>query len=205
MDSTTKVLLAVGGLLAAATALWATASGVLSGKEPDPVKSGAEQTNQGQGTSPKPDLRAQAAEKVAACEKLHQMAGATHVIDDNAGYMEFQTCEWPPSQFADADGYWSIRMNQEKGPGDSEATGMSLADRIYGPCQVFEVTYDYGHMGESRHLKPFTVARGAVAITTYDGGEAWTGNRSELPFYQDRNEAVVLTSGHYGLVSIRCA
>ena len=60
-------------------------------------------------------------------------------------------------------------------------------------------------MGEQRHLKPFTVARGAIGITGYDGGEQWTGDRSTLPFYPDRSEAVVLTSGHYGLVGVRCA
>src|SRR5262249_48177714 len=154
---------------------------------------------------PTVDTRGQAAEKVAACELLHKMTSATQIVDNKSGFMEFKTCEWPPSKLADADGYWSIRKNEEKGPGDSDASGMDYADRIFGPCKVFEVTYDYGHMGDLRHLRPFMVARGAIAITTYDGGETWTGDRSTLPFYPDRDEAVVLTSSHYGLVSIRCA
>jgi hypothetical protein len=195
MDSTTKILLALGGLIAAVAGVWATATGVWAGQDPSPPRA-----------TPSVDLRAQAAEKVASCELRHKMPSATQVVSyESTGSMQFKTCEWPPSDLADADGYWEIRMNQEKGPGDSEASGMDYADRINGPCEVFEVTYDYGHMGEQRHLKPFTVARAGIGITTYDGGEQWTGDRSTLPFYPGRAEAVVLTSGHYGLVTVRCA
>jgi hypothetical protein len=151
------------------------------------------------------DLRAEAATKVAACELQHKMTNAKQSVDNGAGVRQFTTCEWPPSKLADADGYWEIIVNSDKGPGDSAASGMNAADRVTGPCQTFEVTYDYGSMGASRHLSPFKVPRGAIWITTYNGGEQWTGDRSTIPFYPDRDEAVILTSDHYGLVDVACA
>jgi len=156
-------------------------------------------------TSSTTDLRAEAAAKVPACELQHKMTNAKQSIDNGAGVRQFTTCEWPPSKLADADGYWEIIVNSDKGPGDSAASGMDAADRVTGPCQTFEVTYDYGSMGASRHLSPFKVPRGAIWITAYNGGEQWTGDRSTIPFYPDRDEAVILTSDHYGLVDVTCA
>jgi hypothetical protein len=144
------------------------------------------------------------AAKLQSCETQHKMNGATQVVD-GSDVREFKTCQWPPSNLADADGFLSIRVISAQGPGTSEASGMDVVDRIYGPCQTYSVTYDYGHMGDARHLRPFTVGRGAIAITTYDGGEAWNGDRSRLPFYPDRDEADVLTTGSYGLVGATCA
>jgi hypothetical protein len=206
MDTTTKVVLAVSGLVAALAGLWATAAAVLPHAKPvASVVSQSPGTAAGASSTPSVVSQAEVATKVQSCEAQHKMTGATQTVGGGTDTQEFQTCEWPPSKLADADGFLEIRVNSDQGPGTDEASGMDVADRIYGPCQKFAVTYDYGHMGDLRHLQPFTVERGAIAITTYDGGEAWTGDRSTLPFYPDRDEAIVLTSGHYGLVNVACA
>ncbi|MFC5831174.1 hypothetical protein [Nonomuraea insulae] len=150
--------------------------------------------------------RQEAADRVSACESMRSMPKANHIEYVSGTPSRFMHCEWPPSPLADADGFWEIRVSGEPGPGDSEATGMSLANRFNGPCASFLVTYDFGHMGNSRHPKPFKVRRGEIYITDYDaGGVVWTEDRTTLPFYPTREEAVVLTSGHYGLANATCA
>ncbi|MFI7642538.1 hypothetical protein [Nonomuraea sp. NPDC049400] len=148
----------------------------------------------------------EAADRINACESAHGMPKADHIEYILEAPSRFMHCEWPPSSLADADGYWEIRVLRTNGPGDSEASGMSAANRVNGPCESFLLTYDYGHMGDSRHLKPFKIGRGEIYITDYDaGGVRWTGDRSTLPFYPARDEAVVLTSGHYLLMNAACA
>ncbi|HTJ36004.1 MAG TPA: Hsp70 family protein [Dactylosporangium sp.] len=213
MGTATKVLWGVAALvLVVATVV---VSSLLLSDDPGTTATNGPTSNAGVGTTtpaaptskaaPTKDLQAEAATKVADCERQHKMTKAKQTDDNGAGVQQFKTCEWPPSKLADADGYWEIIVNSVQGPGDSEATGMSIADRVNGPCETFEMTYDYGHMGESSHLQPFKVPRGSIWITTVNGGERWDGDRSTLPFYQDRDEAVVLTSGHYGLVTAACA
>lgn len=156
--------------------------------------------------APVQPARQEAASRVSACEAMHKMRSANQVERQSGAPVEFKHCEWPPSSVADADGFWEIIVASESGPGDSEASGMSEADRVNGPCESFLVTYDYAHMGDSRHLKPFAVAKGEVYITDYNlGGVAWTDDRSLLPFYPSRDEAVVLTSSHYGLADAACS
>jgi hypothetical protein len=205
MDTTTKVVLAVSGLIAALTALWATATAVIPHGKPSTDAAGQSPSAATAATSPYPGAQAEAAAKVESCEAQHKMSKATQPVDNGAGTREFETCEWPPSNLADADGFWEIRVISDQGPGSDEASGMDDADRISGPCQKFSMTYDYRHMGGVDHLRPFTVDRGAIFITTNDGGEIWTGDQATLPFNQDRNEAVVLTSGNYLLDGVACA
>ncbi|WP_433045822.1 Hsp70 family protein [Dactylosporangium sp. CS-033363] len=173
-------------------------------------------TDNGQSQSPTPgqgapaasadDQRAEAAAKVTACEQHHSMAKAKESTHSDTGSWVFKGCEWPPTKLSDADGYSEIRSQREQGPGDSSASGTSAADRIDGPCDTFEMTYDYGHMGESRHLSPFKARPGEIWVVTYDrSGQPWTGDRTTLPFYPDRTELVVLSSDNYAIANIACA
>ncbi|MFI6743438.1 hypothetical protein ACIBI9_62105 [Nonomuraea sp. NPDC050451] len=150
--------------------------------------------------------RQEAADRISACESVHGMPKANHIEYDSDAPSRFMHCEWPPSPLADADGYWEIRVSRTEGPGRDEASGTSLANRVNGPCERFLMTYDYGHMGDSRHLKPFKIRRGEIYVTDYDaGGVQWTGDRTTLPFYPTRAEAVILTSGHYLIADATCA
>ncbi|MFI5913311.1 Hsp70 family protein [Dactylosporangium sp. NPDC051541] len=162
--------------------------------------------NRGTPGAPTDDQQAEAATKVPACERQHGMTKAKQSTGGDTGSWVFKGCEWPPTKLTDADGYSEIRSEREQGPGDSSASGTSAADRIDGPCDTFEVSYDYGHMGESRHLNPFKAPAGEIWIVTYDrDGEPWTGDRTTLPFYPVRNELVVLATDNYAITNIACA
>ncbi len=155
----------------------------------------------------------EAAERVQACEVQHGMKSSTErqastePIPSRNGepaiteQVSFRSCEWPKSQFADGDGYLEIKVNSVAGPGDSEASGEDVADRIAAPCPQLTLSYQYGHMGYFDNEAPFTAS--ANTIVGVDG-KAWTGERTSLPFYPDEGELVVLRNDHYVIGSAKC-
>jgi hypothetical protein len=205
LDSTTKTLLAIGGLLASITGLWGAIMHFVPSSDQNSSKivNGKTAPQKGVAGAQVP-TQEDIARYVTDCETQHKMSAERQIDGLESSTATFKACEWPPSSISDADGYSEIILNSTQGPGDSEASGTDSADRITGPCRTFRLSYDYGHMGDSRHLKDFDATPGDVMIVSYFGGEPWSGDRSTIPFYPLRNEVVVLRSGNYGIANIQC-
>lgn len=120
----------------------------------------------------------------------------------------FATCDWPPPPGAFPDGYRAIAVTTVDGPGEFEATGSTYADRVESRCEVLELDYLFGSMGEFEHLPPI---RGRPGETLRNNGEAWSpaafgeGEDRTLPFYPGRDELVVLHNNKNVLEDVRCA
>jgi hypothetical protein len=120
----------------------------------------------------------------------------------------FATCDWPPPPGAFADGYRAITVTMVDGPGEFEATGSTYADRVESRCEVLELDYLFGSMGEFEHLPPI---RGRPGETLRNNGEPWSaaefgeGEARTLPFYPGRDELVVLHNNKNVLEDVRCA
>jgi hypothetical protein len=94
------------------------------------------------------------------------------------------------------------------GPGEGNASDSNIRDVITGPCTVYRVTYDFGHMGDMQRGNPIDLPRGM--ITSIDHlGMPWSpkGNapHGEWSFYPGRDEVNVLRNDHYEPTSIACA
>jgi hypothetical protein len=133
-DSTTKAVLALGGLIAAAAALWAGITQLTSA-----------------GTSAAPAAQAVAAH-VDRCENQHLLTRQRQSVSRTVAITAYDSCTWPAPSYADADGFTGITVQTVPGPGQTEASDASSADRITGPCRAFALTYDFGFQGAAKHL-----------------------------------------------------
>jgi len=156
----------------------------------------------------------EAAERVQACEGQHGMKTSTERKNwtetapaGNGGpeasveHADFRSCEWPKSRYADADGFLEIKVSSVTGPGDFEASGVNMADRITAPCPQLTLSYQFGKQGDFQNEPSITVS--ADTIVTVDG-KPWTGAHQSLPFYPDEGEFVVLRNDSYEIASARC-
>ncbi|MBV8297848.1 MAG: serine/threonine protein kinase [Acidimicrobiia bacterium] len=154
----------------------------------------------------------QAADQVAACERTHQLSKAQDLQDltstittslTELQLQAFKSCRWPPGPGDDPDGYSEIRVNTRQGPGQDEASGTDLADYIdsSASCRSLRLGYDFGSMGDFRHLPPFQVTTGAVR--EQETGQPWTGEAPNP--YPVGNETVILHNGKNQVVSAQCA
>lgn len=159
----------------------------------------------------------EAAERVQACEVQHSMKVASEKNEsdetiparfsgDQDHYVEhivFRSCAWPRSRYTDPDGYLEIKITSVDGPGDSEASGTNVADRILAPCPRLRLAYQFGSQGAYENLAPFIMAADTVA-TAY--GERWTrpNGSDPLPFYPERGEFVVLHNDKHGISTAEC-
>ena len=166
------------------------------------------------------------ATKVAACERTHGLSaaqvqrppgpGESHV--DRSQILPrtqapvffeqktFTSCGWPPPAGADSDGYRAITVTVTNGPGDSEASGRSLADRIESNCKMLQLEYSYRKMGGQSRFRPFRASPGDVWAPSNANGYAriaevgtTTADRVNLPFYPGRSEVVVLGNDATGI------
>jgi hypothetical protein len=161
----------------------------------------------------------ESAELLQACEKQHGLKTAFEKTDSTettpaadgapekfVEHVDFRSCSWPRTRYADPDGYFEIKVRSDNGPGDSEASGTDEADRITAPCPQLLVTYQFGAMGDYRNLTPFRV--NADTVVSVEDAKLWTppnGNVGEtLPFYPDAGEFVVLRSGRYIIANAKC-
>ncbi len=156
----------------------------------------------------------EAAERVQACEGQHGMKIASEKTELSetipaAGFgspkyvehVSFRSCTWPRSGYADADGYLEVKVQSVEGPGESEASGVNIADRITAPCKQLTIAYQFGTQGNYENQTPFTIT--ADTIVTADG-KPWTNESGALPFYPDAGEFVVLHNDHYMIQSAKC-
>jgi hypothetical protein len=130
--------------------------------------------------------------------KSHQVTSS-----GDGRWHDFRSCVWPAPPYADRDGFTQITVEVAEGiPGVSEAEGTGWVDRIRGPCETFEVAYDFGKQGASAHLAAFTAAPGALLF----GGEGqrYNGPKSDLQFYPESNEVDVFHNGSYVVASVTC-
>lgn len=144
-----------------------------------------------------------AAERVQACVETHGLQGARTVTDDTAtDTTRILRCAWPPATGSDPDGYLEISYHTVEGPGDSEASGAVWATRISAPCDPVWLSYSTASMGAQGRLEPFAASADTL-VTPY--GELWDGMRSELSFYPDRDEVVVIHNSKVILDDVDCS
>ena len=86
-------------------------------------------------------------------------------------------------------------------PDSDEAEGLGNADRLSGPCEVFEVQYFIAQGGDLGRIASFTVRKGSVTAL---GTEVEPSVRGRLAFSPTADEAVVLHASKYGLEGRRC-
>ena len=147
--------------------------------------------------------------RLQTCKTNHKMEQVSEIerktVSTEYGEYEkitrFRYCEWPAPSFADPDGYYEIRYRNEKGPGDSEATGTNDADRLRAPCDKLQLWYDFGSQGAYSHYEPFFANVGSVVGI---GGDEYDGSQGNLPFYPDRDELVVLRNGKKIIAKAEC-
>jgi hypothetical protein len=191
-DTTAKIIGAFTAVIVATAGLWAAIVS-LRGEPSGPT----------QGPTATVDAEA-AANRVQNCERAHGMTKAQVVktTDEGLPYL-FQYCVWPRPPYADTDGYIEISVVIEQGvAGAVEADGTSLVSRIRGSCNTYVLQYDFGKMGNSRHLPPFEATPGALLF----GGEGdrYDGPKSDLKFYPPADEIDVLHNASYYLASASC-
>ena len=122
-------------------------------------------------------------------------------------------CQWPPSLYSDSDGYVEIITDEVKGPGLSEASGASYADRIYSRCDRLRLSYSFGKQFVSGHSS-FEVSANSIVTV---GGENWDPesmgeNPSDyyydgwpvLGFYTEDREVVVIHYAAFNLEDASC-
>ena len=137
-------------------------------------------------------------EQIRACLQAHGLSNAQDEFEEDSARV-FGSCEWPPPEYAQGDGYSEIRVVSGTGPGLSEASSANFVDRIRATCNQIEVRYFYGKMGTYERFEPFTVSAGAVVLYT---GREWTG---DAPYpYPEADEVVVVRNASAGLDSARC-
>jgi TIR domain len=138
------------------------------------------------------------AEQIRACLQAHGLSNAQDEFEEDSARV-YASCEWPPPEYAQGDGYSEIRIETGPGPYATEASSGNSVDRMRATCNQIEVRYGFGKMGEYERLEPFTVSAGAVV--DYMGRE-WT---REAPYpYPEADEVVVVRNSSYGLESVRC-
>jgi hypothetical protein len=145
------------------------------------------------------------ADRVARCVEVHDLSTSSELEKDPSGRpIAAHLCQWPPAAYSNPDGYSKISILMVGRSNTSEAAGDTWSDRVRGPCQEFELTYDYGKMGESDRLPAFKAVPGDVLFLAGRQAEPWSRPKKDLTFYPDRDEAVVVHNSGYYLVAARC-
>jgi hypothetical protein len=167
------------------------------------------------GLKSNPERAVQAAELTRMCRESHGMAKAQAAVwrkhrreygDRTRDVRVFQRCSWPPSAGADADGYIEIRVSFAHGPNRAAEWPIGpYAYRIRSDrCDRYAVAFGLsGGTGTKSHPPAIEVAAGQ--IKTADGKRWRRRETGELPFFQERNEAIVLSNDHYTLDGIECS
>ena len=175
------------------------------------------------------------ARHVRACVRDHGLTQAVQERDPEPGETEirkpealpgefppffeqrtYATCDWPPPPGASPDGYRAITVTTMDGPGEFEAIGSTIADRVESRCTVLELDYQFAFMGD---FQPLPAIRGRPGQTRKlrfqlpEAGEArsqtvaWSpveGEVRSLPFYPAPDELVVLHNNQTVLEDVRC-
>ena len=209
-DSATKVLLAIGGLIAAITALWAGIAQLNPATEashPRPTTKPGPSISRAR-PGPSHSTRAQVPPQVAAtlvdkCETQHRLSQQHQTVTRSATTTDFDSCIWPAPSYADADGFTQIKSRLVSGPGPDDASGTDWVSRITGPCKVFSLAYDFGFEGGFTRLASFSAPAGLLTSLSNPGKE-WPGKDKYLGFYPARDEVDVLHNSDDVLSQASC-
>ncbi|SEK49199.1 hypothetical protein [Rhodococcus maanshanensis] len=135
-----------------------------------------------------------------------------HGLDDphekneggTAGTVLFRECTWPAPAGAEADGYTEIAVTSYDGPGESEAEGMTVANRVRSACRDVELVYLFNNQGTFVQADPTILSKGE--IRRVEGGSVWIPeNETEAKaFTPRRDESIVMSNARYKLDSARC-
>jgi hypothetical protein len=143
----------------------------------------------------------ESARLIQKCETTHGMSQRSERNANSAGdVITFSACAWPPPPSADPDGYTRIVATAAQGPGQSNASGTNVVDRITGPCSAFSLSYSFGSQGSDMHLSPIIVRTDSV-VQVEDPGTAFAG---QLPFFPARGESDVVHNSNYTLDAATC-
>ncbi|WP_326603527.1 hypothetical protein [Streptomyces sp. NBC_01800] len=139
--------------------------------------------------------RVEVAEMVQKCEKAHNLESALDsTLRNSIG--TFASCNWPPRNSADPDGYTAIVVRAAR----VSTTGTkSLVDRITGPCKVFELSYTQRSPDGVKQLSQIKVK---AEQRLFLGGESVA--HISLPFVPLRGEADVVHSGQQLIDQASC-
>ncbi len=168
-----------------------------------------------------------AANSVQACMEAHHLSKQKEIMivtdvpfekqEQRPGSLiqrrKIAYCQWPPFSYTDSDGYVEIIIDEIKGPGLSEASGASYADRIYSKCDKLKLSYSFGKQFVSGHSSFEVSANSIVEV----GGKKWDPeSMSENPddyyykgmpvlgFYTEDKEVVVIHYAAFELEDVNC-
>lgn len=146
-------------------------------------------------------------EMLRRCLDKHEMEQARKTLmkKDPTGEYDvidrFQECRWPPPKYAAADGYIELRVTEQAGPGDNEASGTNQADRLEIPCSQVKVRYKFSSQGDTETMPPLNLAVGTVVDSS---GKTYNGRDGPLVFTPAPSEVVILHNDKEGLDSAEC-
>ncbi len=135
--------------------------------------------------------------RVAECVRTHGLAQASERRDAGEGRWYFRSCAWPAPTGAAADGFSEITVRAEPGPGESEATGMTVAHIFTSTCRDLEAGYLFDNQGTLVPEQPVRLTKGETRRV--EGGSIVTG--APAP---GRDQFVVLSGARYNLDTVRC-
>jgi hypothetical protein len=137
------------------------------------------------------------ATRVADCVRAHGLAQPSERRDEGDGRWYFRSCAWPAPVGAAADGFGEVTVRTLDGPGESEATGMTIAHVFTSTCRDLEVGYLFDNQGTFVPEQPVRLTKGETRRV--EGG-------SVVPATDPlgRDQSVVLSAGRYQLDSVRC-
>lgn len=159
--------------------------------------------NGGEGGSAASELTAGA--RVDACVREHGLAGPYGRTDLSADRYLFRACSWPPKNGAGPDGFTEIAVVSDKGPGRSEAEGLTVAHTFTTECRDIDVVYRFDNMGQFSVEPPLRLSKGE--IRRVEDGSIWAPrNDTESAYYGPRrDQSVIMANLRYTLDSVRCA
>ncbi len=172
--------LAVVALVGGALGVVATVIGILGN-----VFGGATPTPAGDG------------DRVADCVRAHGLAQPSERRDEGDGRWYFRACAWPAPTGAGGDGFSEVTVRTLEGPGESEATGMTVAHVLTSTCRDLEVGYLFDNQGTLVPEQPVRLTKGETRRV--EGGSIVTAANAP-----GRDQSVVLSSARYQLDTVRC-
>jgi len=163
----------------------------------------------------KPPSASTIALRIAECEETHGLSSASESSSDSiTGQMMFESCSWPPPDYADPDGYAAINAQRVDGPEANKDIPMvqltaPFADLIESPCEVVRLQYGFGAQGEYGYLPSIVVPAGRTVdiwgnydVVDYQGNDLVSAINFDLAPNMD--DVIILVPNGFVLLSAEC-
>jgi hypothetical protein len=159
-----------------------------------------------------------AAEEVRACMTLHKMQESSDVVRASMSgdlaktlpegkskpeFRLFRSCEWPPRDWTQPDGYTPIRVMTVDNEFSDLTFESGIVDRFFSHCRTLAADYTYTYMG-GRAEQTFTFEPGEMFIASRDEAVPLETHYEELNFALYPNEAIVVHGSKHKLDTVRC-